>query len=273
MTAPESVSAIRTSLDRPALSEALQPAPEVATVPQSFASQGFSHRPPYALEFAERVPLLQVFTLAIQNYRQWRAGRGQSWGARLRQRMHPGHTAFRGVECGVFTGSSLLACASLARDAAIPFRLTGLDTFEGLPPLSETDLSLARPKARYLRQTMFTETSAAQVRQRIRDLGFEREVAVRQGLFSDILPTLAEQKYHFVNIDCDLYEPHIECLEYFYPRMLPGAVVFFDDYHSVDYPMAGRAIDDFMQGRPERLMHLRFGQDAPNRTKTFFIKY
>jgi len=87
------------------------------------------------------------------------------------------------------------------------------------------------------------------------------------------LPALPEQRYHFVNIDCDLYEPHIECLEYFYPRMASGSIVFFDDYHSVEFPMAGQAIDDYMRDKPEQLLHLRFGEEGPNRTKCFFVKY
>jgi len=256
------------------LPEILEPPSE--SVPEAsppLSTLHFSHRPPYDPAFAERIPLIQAFNLAVLNYQRLRAARCATIPARLQQWMKPESFAFRGAECGVFTGSSLLACAGLARDAGIQFRLIGLDTFAGLPPLSETDIALARPKARYLRQTMFTETSVEQVRQRILEGGFDDDVELRAGLFSDTLPTLPEQRYHFVNIDCDLYEPHIECLEYFYPRMLPGAVVFFDDYHSVDYPMAGKAVDDFMQGRPEQLMHLRFGPEGLNHTKSFFIKY
>lgn len=241
--------------------------------PASLSTLRFSHKPPFEMGFAERVPLLQAFNLAIHNYLRLRAEEGRSLARRIERRLQPQKFAFHAVECGVFTGSSLLACAELARDAHLDFRLVGLDTFAGLPPLSETDLSLARPKARYLRQAMFTETSVEAVRAQIRAADFEREVEVHEGLFADTLPLLPEQRYHFVNIDCDLYEPHIECLDYFYPRMMPGAIVFFDDYHSIDYPMAGKAVDDWMRGRPEQLLHLRFGEDGPNRTKSFFIKY
>jgi hypothetical protein len=258
MTLPEIIESPSTGTQPP-------PAP-LTTIP-------FSHKPPFEMAFAERVPLLQAFNLAIHNYLRLRAEAGRSLACRVERRLQPQKFAFHAVECGVFTGSSLLACAELARDAHLDFRLVGLDTFAGLPPLSETDLSLARPKARYLRQAMFTETSVEEVRRQIREARFEREVEVHEGLFSETLPLLPEQRYHFVNIDCDLYEPHIECLDYFYPRMMPGAIVFFDDYHSIEYPMAGKAVDDWMQGRPEQLMHLRFGDDAPNRTKSFFIKY
>lgn len=256
------------------LPEILEPSvPGVRDVPTPLSALAFPHQPPYDPAFAERVPILQAFNLAVLNYRRLRSAHGATLSARVQQWVKPEAFAFQGVECGVFTGSSLIACAALARDAAIPFRLVGLDTFTGLPPLSATDRALARPKSRYLTQTMFTETSVEQVRERIRACALEENVEVRPGLFGQTLPTLPEQRYHFVNIDCDLYEPHIECLNYFYPRMVPGGIVFFDDYHSVEYPMAGKAVDDWMRGRPEQLMHLRFGDDAPNRTKSFFIKY
>lgn len=228
------------------------------------SARPFSHKPPYAPELAERVPVLQAFSLAIANYVRLQAAAASAGQERV---------PFLGAECGVFSGNSLMACAGLARDSGIDFRLLGFDTFTGLPELSATDRQLAPSSAPYLRKTMFTETSYEGVAARVAEAGLQREISLHQGLFAQTLPKLAEAKYHFVNIDCDLYEPHLECLEYFYPRMVPGAVVFFDDYHSKDYPMAGKAVDHFMAGVPEQLMHLRFGPDAANRTKSFFIKY
>ena len=55
--------------------------------------------------------------------------------------------------------------------------------------------------------------------------------------------------------------------------MVKGGVLFFDDYHSIDFPMASKAIDQFMSDKPEQLLHLRFGDDGPNITKSFFVKY
>ena len=244
-----------------------------AAPPPTLSMRPFSHLPPFDDAFAERVPVLQAFSLAIQNYLRIRRVRGSTLRGQVGRWVRPHNHVFQAVECGVFTGSSLLACAELARDAGIAFHLVGLDTFTGLPPLSARDRKYARRGARYLKRQMFTETSVQEVRDRFDAAGFARNVELRPGLFSDTLPTLPERQYSFVNVDCDLYEPHIECLRYFYPRMLPGGIVFFDDYHSEDYPMAGKAVDDFMQNKPEKLMHLRYGEDAPNRTKSFFIKY
>lgn len=233
----------------------------------------FSHRPPYDPLFAERVPVLQAFQCALANYMHERAQAAQGIRGRLAALLNPAAHPFRAVECGVYMGSSLIACALMARDTAVPYQMVGLDTFSGLPPLSDKDRSLAPMGARYLSTQVFADTSIESVQTEIVKAGLGKFVELRQGLFSETLPTLPEQRYHFVNIDCDLYEPHIECLEYFYPRMASGSIVFFDDYHSVEFPMAGQAIDDYMRDKPEQLLHLRFGEEGLNRTKCFFVKY
>jgi len=248
--------------------------PKTKTRPQKFnASLSFPHRPPYDALFAERVPVLQVFQCALGNYLQERAQVKHNFfgklGLLLNLPIHP----FRAVECGVYTGSSLIACASILRNTNIAYRMIGLDTFSGLPPLSAKDKGLAPEGSLYLHKHLFTDTSMESVKEKINKLGLKKNIELREGLFSNTLPTLSDHRYHFVNIDCDLYEPHIECLEYFYPRMAKGGIVFFDDYHSVEFPMAGQAVDYFMRDKPEQLLHLRFGKDGSNLTKTFFVKY
>ncbi len=245
----------------------------VNPVKKNFNAQApFSHRPPYDPVFAERVPLLQAFSLALGNYRSLTRVRSTGISEFL-HRIFGSTKPFRAVECGVFSGNSLNASALIARDQGVNFKFWGLDTFEGLPPLSETDKQYAPPNAPYRERTFFTETSVGAVRKLLDENGFGQEIQLLAGLFEETLPTLPETSYHFVNIDCDLYEPHIQCLEYFYPRMEKGGIVFFDDYHSIDYPMARQAIDKFMNGKLERLQHLRFDADGPNKTKAFFVKY
>ena len=245
----------------------------ITSAPKFNASLSFSHDPPYDLFFAERVPILVAFQYAIANHARARSQTGRHIWGRLGRLFNSWVPTFQAAECGVYTGSSLIACALMARDSFLPFRFIGLDTFSGLPPLSDKDLALAPKGARYVDSKMFVDTSEEIVQERLRQANLVDCVELRRGLFGETLPCLPDQRYHFVNIDCDLYEPHIECLEYFYPRMVPGGIIFFDDYHSVEYPMAGQAIDFFMRDVPEQLMHLRFGENGPNRTKAFLAKY
>ena len=249
------------------------PNPQVQPPVKFNSSLAFPHEPPYASLFAERVPLLQAFHLALANCVRGRHHRAATLSGRLNQWLTSMAPSFRAAECGVYTGSSLVACAQAARNSGLSFRIHGLDTFVGLPPLSAMDESLSPPDAKYRHNTLFADTSVEMVRENLATAGLDGNVMLHQGLFSVSLLKLPDQTYHFVNIDCDLYEPHLECLEYFYPRLVCGGIMFFDDYYSVEFPMAGKAIDTFMSDKPEELMHLRFGENGPNRTKAFFVKY
>ncbi|MGM3941125.1 TylF/MycF family methyltransferase, partial [Salmonella sp. NW387] len=73
-------------------------------------------------------------------------------------------------------------------------------------------------------------------------------------------------RYCFVHVDVDLYQPTRDSIQFFYPRMVPGGIMLFDDYGSgMQSPGAARAVDDFMAGNPEPVI------DAPT-AQAFIIK-
>ena len=176
------------------------------------------------------------------------------------------------AECGVYKGFSLIAMGEVARIFGIRVHFFGLDTFEGLPDISTTDQNFIPKDALYLTKKLFTNTSLEDVKKTLNRTGLRRKYTLLKGLFSKTLAQLPERKYFFVHIDCDLYDGHIECLEYFYPRMLSGGIIFFDDYHSVSFPMARAAIDDFLKSKPEKLFHTYYHLAETNYTKAYLIK-
>jgi hypothetical protein len=48
-----------------------------------------------------------------------------------------------------------------------------------------------------------------------------------------------------VNLDCDLYQPMKSGLEFFYPRMPLGGIMFLHDYSSLYWDGAKLAVDEF----------------------------
>lgn len=176
------------------------------------------------------------------------------------------------AECGVWKGDSLLLCLKVAQDLGVPVNFFGLDTFSGLPELGTRDLATAREGAPYRFKRWFADTSLESVEARVREAGFADRVQFLSGLFSETLPSLPNVNFCFVNIDCDLYEGHVECLEYFFPRMMPGGIIYFDDYHSEDFPMARLAIDEFLAAHSEvELIHIRFGDHSANAMKSMIV--
>lgn len=239
-----------------------------ATPPEQSAQRSISEIPfgtahSDLLSARERAPLVHVFGLALSE-EILRRSRWRTW-LGLEQASHA-------AECGVYQGHSMAACMNLANQQGLPMSITGLDTFKGLPPLGQTDFQLAPAGISYTKRTLFTNTSREAVEATLQEQRGSCRFDLVEGLFSDTLSTLEPRTYFFVNIDCDLYEPHLECMRYFYPRLRPGGIMFFDDYHSINYPMGKKAVDDFLADKPEALWHVRLGEDGENVTKSFIRK-
>ena len=70
-------------------------------------------------------------------------------------------------------------------------------------------------------------------------------VVMKKGYFPETAVGLEDNKYLFVNLDFDLYNPTIEGLRYFYPRVVEGGVILVHDFYNSGYAGVKQAIDDF----------------------------
>jgi O-methyltransferase len=149
----------------------------------------------------------------------------------------PGDTA----ECGVSTGaSSWFICDHFAGTGKVHH---GFDSFEGCPDPGPLDGDYWR------RGDARADVDAA------RAALAEYPVELYPGWIPERFGEVAENRFCFVHLDVDLYEPTRDSLEFFYPRTVPGGVILFDDYGSqMQSPGAARAIDEFMRDRPEPLI-------------------
>ena len=120
------------------------------------------------------------------------------------------------------------------------------DTFEGF-----TDRSVASERA-HTNNTIsplhFSDTSLDAVKTYI--LPQNNNVKFYKGFFPESIPdTLTTTRFAFVHLDADLYEPILNGLEYFYPKMSPGGIIIIHDYNA--WPGARKAVDDFFAEKPE----------------------
>jgi O-methyltransferase len=144
----------------------------------------------------------------------------------------PGNVA----ECGVYKGET-----SWFLRRAVPQRTLYLfDTFEGFP--GEKD------------DGRFKDTSVERV---LAKIGDTRDVVVRKGRVPETFKGLENEKFAFVLLDMDIFEPTAAALEFFYPRLSKGGYVFVHDYNSDESDWAcKRALDGFMRGKPEQVIDL-----------------
>ena len=146
------------------------------------------------------------------------------------------------VELGVYNGST----ARLIHHYAPERQLHLFDTFEGF-----TDRSVSAEKNHTnfdTKGSKFSDTSIAQVRNYIAPQN--NNITFHQGYFPDSLPKdFPEQKFAFVHLDADLYEPTLEGLKYFYSRMSRQGIILVHDYNA--WIGARKAVDDFFADKDE----------------------
>jgi O-methyltransferase len=145
------------------------------------------------------------------------------------------------AEVGVWRGET----SALLHRLAPHRQLYLFDTFSGFP---KSDL----PQG--VTDNRFRDTSEEAVRRRV---GPADNVVLRPGYVPDTLAGLEDVSFAFVLLDLDLIEPTRASLEFFYPRLSPGAYLFMHDYNNAESDWAcKRAMDDFLRDKPERLIEL-----------------
>ncbi len=151
------------------------------------------------------------------------------------------------AECGCFRGLSSHLILSRVRRADPGYIGAGYHIFDSFEGLSEP-----RPEDRggvdedpylspmfQLAQRGWFAASLDLVRQGLAEYP---GVSYHPGWIPASFAGLPEQRYRFVHLDLDLHDPTLGALEYFYPRLVPGAVIVCDDYQ---WPGERKAIHDF----------------------------
>lgn len=154
------------------------------------------------------------------------------------------------AECGCFRGMSSFLLCSYLRQHDSAFDGAGyhiFDSFQGLAhpsindeiPVDHTD---AERLFRMSRQGAF----AASLKTVKHSLAAFPRIEYHPGWIPLTFQGLAENTYRFVHVDVDLYDPTWDCLDYFYPRLVPGGALVSDDY---SWPGARKAVEEFCSER------------------------
>ena len=156
------------------------------------------------------------------------------------------------AECGVFKGGTAMLLAKTLQDCGQSSKLLHLfDTFQGMPEHANQDASGHV-------QGDFNDTSLAAVQSRLTAYS---NVCFHPGLVPDTLAAVADRTFAFVYADLDLYRSTRDALDFFYERMIPGAVLICDDYGFPSYrDAAKKAVDEFFADKPEQVIAPRTGQ-------------
>ncbi|TXL88907.1 TylF/MycF/NovP-related O-methyltransferase [Streptomyces sp. IB2014 016-6] len=170
------------------------------------------------------------------------------------------------VECGVWRGGSMQACArTLLALGETDRGLHLFDTFEGMPPPTAEDLRRDGKSAEDLLaaqgkdRPIWAVASLEDVQAGFEDVPYPGErVHYVQGLVEDTVPQQAPEQISILRLDTDWYASTKHELEFLYPRLVSGGVLLIDDY---GYWQGSRqAVDEFLEKTGERLLMLRMDE-------------
>jgi O-methyltransferase len=102
----------------------------------------------------------------------------------------------------------------------------------------------------------FRDTSIEGVKEHIGNLD---NIIFCKGFFPETTQGLGleNERFAFVMLDFDKYEPTLAGLELFYPLLVPGGFLFLHDYNNPESNWAcSRAMDKFMADKPEKTILL-----------------
>lgn len=170
------------------------------------------------------------------------------------------------VECGVWRGGSMQACAKALLAAGDTERdLYLFDTYEGMTPPTEEDLRRDGKSAEELLRVqgkdrpIWAVASLDDVKAGFAKVPYpEERVHYVRGKVEDTVPGQAPEQISVLRLDTDWYASTRHELEHLYGRLVSGGVLLIDDY---GYWQGSRqAVDEFMDKTGERLLLLRMDE-------------
>ncbi len=147
------------------------------------------------------------------------------------------------VECGVNAGFVSSAIMRRLEWKNVPKRFYLIDTFRGpiMAQYSSEEIKVGRLK---LTETAITSGGYVTDMERIRENYAEwPNAVVIQGVVPEILPEVPADCVAFLHLDMNCAYPERAALEFFWPRLTPGAFVLFDDYSYFGCQQQTEAID------------------------------
>lgn len=154
------------------------------------------------------------------------------------------------VECGVYRGFSVAVsarCVDFGRRAKQWYLY---DTFSGVP--ADQLNANHHSESRYAEAGLF-ETCRAR-------FAAYPNVQVVRGRVPEVLQQRAPEKVAFLHLDMNSAQAELGALEFFWPRLAPGAIVLLDDYGWRAFREQKLAEDAFLTKHDRSVLELPTGQ-------------
>lgn len=153
------------------------------------------------------------------------------------------------AECGVYTGATSYLICEASQLSGLNKRHYMFDSFEGLSRPRGVDGS-------YWKEGDLVASEEI-VKQNLGEFPF---CVYCKGWIPSQFEKVADQKFSFVHIDVDLYQPTLDSIAFFYDRLVAGGIIVCDDYGFLSCPGATAAMEEYFSTCPESIVHVPTGQ-------------
>lgn len=155
------------------------------------------------------------------------------------------------AECGCYQG----ATAYFMAEASTGGTLCLFDSFEGISQPGERDVANDAEIMPWNEGDL--NASESLVRQNLAQFS---NIEYYKGWIPTRFGEVADRSFRVVHIDVDLYQPTLESLEFFYPRLVAGGTIVMDDYGLMTCPGARQAANEFALTNGLDILELPTGQ-------------
>ena len=161
--------------------------------------------------------------------------------------------SFDFVECGCWKGHSAYIISKLINESGKKINFHIFDSFEGLSEATTKDESFylkdSKEKNRIYKYFASSENIIKDV---LKDFNF---IKIYKGWIPNRFGEIKDEKFSFIHIDVDLFEPTFESLKFFYPRLKKGGIIISNVYNSKVFPGEGKAFDEFFKKNKYSFMY------------------
>ncbi|OGJ87120.1 MAG: hypothetical protein A2268_15075 [Candidatus Raymondbacteria bacterium RifOxyA12_full_50_37] len=165
---------------------------------------------------------------------------------------HTSHLEGDFVECGVNRGGYARAILEYVGPNLNGKRFWLLDTFEGIPgeQISKEEAGFGRKAGGY--SECFEAVNAT----------FKpfSNVQIVRGRVPETLSQVQSEKVCYLSIDMNITEPEIAAAEFFWDKLVSGAIIVLDDYNFAWHLPQRRAFDEFAVKHGVKVLALPTGQ-------------
>lgn len=159
------------------------------------------------------------------------------------------------AECGVFRGEFAYYINKYFPEK----KLYLFDSFEGF---GKSDIEIERKhgkegflEGKYNHVGMFSDTSEQLV---LNKVPHPERCILKKGFFPETAKDV-QDKFCFVMLDMDLYQPMLAGLHFFYDKMVSGGVILLHDYFERKLPGVKEAVEKFEMEKQQKLCKITIG--------------